>query len=178
MISGRLRSFLARPDHSAIRLRILTGCALILTLSILYSAFDRHIETLSRKRVSKEKTLTHLTPLRQRHREARQGAVAMESRIASLSSQESIGSIVESTGIRGKNFQTRIMPSTEKGVERGDVRIDSLTSNELVNLLHRLEYGSKPIAITRAAIKVRFDDPSRIDLTLSVTLHRPEKGDK
>lgn len=171
----RLRSLPWISDQTT-RLRILTGCALLLAVAILYSSFDRHVQALSRKRVSKERILTQLAPLRQHYREARQGALAMESRIASLPPEESIASIVESTGIRGRNLQTRIVPTTEKGVEQGEVRIDSLTSNELVNFLHRLEYGTRPTTINRAAIKVRFDDPSRVDLTLTLTLRRPERG--
>lgn len=161
-----------------VRLRILTGIAVLLLVAIAHSAVERRIDTLARKRAAKEKVLAQLVPLRQRYREASQGARALEARLASLSPEDSIGSIVEGTGIRGKNSQIRSLPSSDRGVERGEVKIDSLTANELVNLLHRLEYGPKPVSIGRAAIKVRFDDPSRLDLALTVTLMRPQQGGK
>lgn len=157
------------------RLTLLAAVASTLFLAILYSLVDQHLETLSRKRNAREKTLVELMPLRQRYQEARQGARAREAKIATLTGEETIGSIVERTGIRGKNSQVRMIPSTEKGVERGEIRVDALTPNELVNFLYRLEYGTKPLSITRGSMKVRFDDPSRIDLSLTVTLLRPQK---
>jgi general secretion pathway protein M len=45
-----------------------------------------------------------------------------------------------------------------------------VTANEAVNLLHRLEKGSKPVVINKALIKSRFDDPSKLDLTLTIAL--------
>lgn len=162
-------------DHRT-RLTLLVVVASTLLLAVLYSLMDRHLENLARRRIAREKTLLEIMPLRQRYREARQGLLAREAKIAGMKGDETIGSILEGTGIRGKNGQVRLIPSTEKGVERGEIRIDSITPNELVNLLYRLEYGPKPISLTRGSLKVRFDDPSRIDLSLTATLLRPEKA--
>jgi general secretion pathway protein M len=48
--------------------------------------------------------------------------------------------------------------------------MEGLTSNEAANLLFRLEKGAKPVLIKRASLKTRFDDPARLDLTLTVAL--------
>jgi general secretion pathway protein M len=56
------------------------------------------------------------------------------------------------------------------------VRIDGLTANEAINLIYRLEKGIRPLSVKKANLRVRFDDPSRFDLALTVALLKPAPG--
>ena len=60
--------------------------------------------------------------------------------------------------------------------EAADVRIEGLNANEAVNLLYRLEKGSRPVTVRKAALKVRFDDPARLDLSMTIALLKPAPG--
>jgi len=53
------------------------------------------------------------------------------------------------------------------------VKLDGLTLNEAVNLLYRLEKGSRPVLVKKANLKTRFDDPALLDLTLTIALLKP-----
>ena len=86
---------------------------------------------------------------------------------------------MEESGIKGKS--TRITPV--KGEERAgfmedaaEVKIEGLSANEAVNLLHRLEKGPRPVIVKKALLRTRFDDPARLDLTLTVALLRQAPG--
>jgi general secretion pathway protein M len=56
------------------------------------------------------------------------------------------------------------------------VRIEGLTANEAINLIYRLEKGSRPMVVKKANLRVRFDDPSRFDLSMIVALLKPAPG--
>ena len=103
----------------------------------------------------------------------------LNGRIASLRPDDSPAKIIEDTGIKGKSV--KIVPI--KGEERSgfiedaaDIRIEGLTLNEAVNLLYRLEKGSRPLVIKKYNLRVRFDDPSRCDLSLIQALLKPAPG--
>ena len=60
--------------------------------------------------------------------------------------------------------------------DAADIRIEGVTLNEAINLLYRLEKGSRPLVIKKSNVRVRFDDPSRSDLTLILALLKPAPG--
>lgn len=84
--------------------------------------------------------------------------------------------LVEEIGIRGKGIKVTPLKGEERsgGIEdAADVRIDGLTANEVINLVYRLEKGSRPVTLKKANLRVRFDDPSRFDLALVIALLKP-----
>jgi general secretion pathway protein M len=60
--------------------------------------------------------------------------------------------------------------------DAADVKIDGLTANEAINLIYRLEKGNRPLLLKKANLRVRFDDPSRLDLVLTIALLKPAPG--
>ena len=87
--------------------------------------------------------------------------------------------IVEEIGIKGKGVKMTPLKGEERnGVveDSADVRIEGLTANEMINLVYRLEKGSRPISLKKANLRVRFDDPSRFDLALTVALPKLAPG--
>ena len=163
------------------RSRLWTGYALITLLVCVlgWSALAAKTAELERKRNARETVLKELLPLSATYRAARNSADMMRGRLASVRPDDSPVKLIEEIGIRGKGI--KIVPA--KGEQRGtmvedaaDVRIDGLTLNEALNLVYRLEKGSRPVVLKKANLRVRFDDPTRCDLALTMALLKPAPG--
>ena len=163
------------------RTRLWIGYSLIVLLAaaVGWSALSAKVQALEKKRAARETVLKDLLPLKATYLSAWQSSDQLNGRIASLRPDDSPAKIIEDTGIKGKSV--KIVPL--KGEERSgftedaaDIRIEGLTLNEAVNLLYRLEKGSRPLVIKKYNLRVRFEDPSRCDLTLILALLRPAPG--
>lgn len=163
------------------RTRLRCGYALIVLLvaAVGWSALSARTAVLEKKRTAREKVLKELLPLKVSYLAARRSSDQLSGRLASVRPDDSPAKIIEDIGIKGKSV--KIVPL--KGEERSgfsedaaDVRIDGLTLNEAINLLYRLEKGSRPLVIKKYNLRTRFDDPSRCDLTLVLALLRPLPG--
>lgn len=163
------------------RTRLWCGYALILLLAaaVGWSALSSKVEALEKKRAARETVLKDLLPLKAAYLSARRSSDQLNGRIASLRPDDSPAKIIEDTGIKGKSV--KIVPL--KGEDRigfiedaADIRIEGLTLNEAVNLLYRLEKGNRPLVFKKYNLRVRFDDPSRCDLSLIMALLRPAPG--
>jgi general secretion pathway protein M len=163
------------------RTRLRCGYALIVLLMAAFgwSALNAKVKALEKKRIARETVLKELLPLKAAYLSARRSSDQLNGRIASLRPDDSPAKIIEDIGIKGKTV--KIVPL--KGEERSgftedaaDIRIEGLTLNETVNLLYRLEKGSRPLIIKKYNVRVRFDDPSRCDLTLILALLKPAPG--
>jgi len=163
------------------RSRLWCGYALIVLLSVAlgWSALAVRTAGLERKRAAREAVLRELLPLKVAYRSAKTASDRQADRMASLQPDDSLGRIIEETGIRGRGV--KIVPL--KGEERNgfiedtaDIRIEGLTANEMINLVYRLEKGSRPVSLKKVNLRVRFDDPSRFDLAMTTALIRPAPG--
>jgi general secretion pathway protein M len=161
---------------SRIRLYLGIAVSLLLLFVILLSAANDRITALSRKRESREADLVQMMTLKQRWLSARKFSQRFSNRLAATRADDSPAKLIEEIGIKGKS--SSITPG--KGEQNGqfiedtaEVKLDSLTANEAVNLVYRLENGTRPVIIKRALFKTRFDDPSKLDLTLTIALLKP-----
>jgi len=163
------------------RSRLWCGYLLIALLAVAlgWSALSAQTADLERKRTAREAVLKELLPLKVAYQSARSSSDMLTGRMAALRPDDSPAKIIDEIGIRGKGV--KILPL--KGEERpgiiedaADVRIDGLTANEAINLLYRLEKGNRPLAVKKANLRVRFDDPSRFDLAVTVALLKPAPG--
>lgn len=161
------------------RLRIGYVLIALLAAAVGWSALDVKVRALEKKRAARETVLKELMPLKIAYMSARRSSDQLSGRIAALRPDDSPAKIIEETGIKGKTV--KIVPL--KGEERSgfiedaaDVRVEGITINEAVNLLYRLEKGSRPLVIKKSNLRVRFDDPSRADLSLVLALLRPAPG--
>jgi general secretion pathway protein M len=165
----------------AVRLKAGYCLALLLLLAIVYSAIHDRIIKLERKRASREVDLTEMMLLKQRHREASAGAQKLSNKLSAVTVDDSVAKLLEEIGIKGKSSQIRPLKGDDRpGIveDAAEVKIDGLTVNEAVNLLHRLEKGAKPVAVKKANFKTRYDDPARLDVTLNVALLKPSPQEK
>uniref|UniRef100_A0A831UFI4 General secretion pathway protein GspM n=1 Tax=Geobacter metallireducens TaxID=28232 RepID=A0A831UFI4_GEOME len=165
--------------ESRTRLRWGYGIITVLALAVALSAVHDRIALLEKKRIRREADLVEMMELKHRFLEARTVSQRLANRLAATRPDDTPARIVEETGIKGKS--TRITPV--KGEERAgfleeaaEVKIEGLTANEAVNLLHRLEKGPRPVVVKKALLRTRFDDPARLDLTLTVALLRQAPG--
>ena len=158
------------------RLRWGVGIAVVLLLVLCYSAVNGRIALLARKRSARESDVAEMLVLKQRYLEANSGSQKLANRMASLRPDDSPAKVVEETGIKGKTSQSKALKSEDRGgyvEDAAEVKLDGLTANETVNLLYMLEKGAKPVVIRRALLKTRFDDPARLDVTLTLALLKP-----
>ena len=163
------------------RTRLWIGYALIVLLAaaVGWSALSARVDALEKKRTAREAVLKELLPLKAAYLSARQASDQLSGRIASLRPDDSPAKIIEDTGIKGKSVKIAPLKGEERSgftEDAADIRIEGLTLNEAVNLLYRLEKGSRPLVIKKYNLRTRFDDPSRCDLTLVLALLRPAAG--
>ncbi len=153
--------------------------AALLAVALGWSALAAATAGLERKRAAREAVLKELLPLKAAYGSAKIAFDQQAGRMATLRPDDSLARIIEEIGIKGKGVKIAPLKGEERnGVleDSADVRVDGLTANETVNLVYRLEKGSRPILVKKANLRVRFDDPSRFDLAMTIALLKPAPG--
>lgn len=169
---GLLREQYGNMDQRT-RLRWGIGIALVLLFLILFTTANERIAALEKKRKAREADLVEMMALKHRYLSAKMTSQQFAGRLASTRSDDSPAKIIEETGIKGKSSRiTPLKGETREGFteDAAEVKIEGLSANEAVNLLYRLEKGGRPILVKKANLKTRFDDPSRLDLTITIAL--------
>ncbi len=165
-----------RTMDKDVRLRLGIALAAILLLAIVLSAVNARIILLAKKRASRETDIAEMLVLKQRYLEAAASSQRLANRLSATKADDSPAKVFEEIGIKGKNSQIKPLKGEERPgfvEDAAELRVDALTANEAMNLLYRLEKGTKPVLVKKALLKARFDDPSRLDLTLTVALLKP-----
>lgn len=163
------------------RSRLRAGYLLIVLLAVAmaWSALAGKTAQLERKRAAREAVLKEMLPLKAAYRTAKQSADMLTGRMAGVRPDDSPAKIIEEIGIRGKGVKIAPLKGEERSgylEDAADIRIEGLTANEAINLIYRLEKGSRPLLVKKANLRVRFDDPSRFDVILMVALLKPAPG--
>ena len=155
------------------RLGIAAIVALFMLLVVLILKANSGITLLMKKRTVRESELAEMMVLKQRYLSASSGAQKLVRLIAASRPDDSPAKVIEEIGIKGKGSQIKQVKGEERSgfvEDAAEVKIDGISANEMVNILFRLEKGSRPIIVKKALVKARFDDPSRLDLTLTIAL--------
>jgi len=176
MINPNLLVEYCRDMDSRDRLRWGSGIAVLLVLALSYSAIDSRISLLARKRAARESDVAEMLVLKQRYREASAGSQKLANRMAALQPDDSPARIIEEIGIKGRSSQSKALKSEDRGdyiEDTAEVKMEGLTANETVNILYQLEKGKKPVVVKKALLKTRFDDPSKLDVTMTIALLKP-----
>jgi general secretion pathway protein M len=170
-----LRETFYRMD-SRTRLRCGIGLACLLLLALVLTGVNTRVALLKKKRAIREADIAEMLVLKQRYQEANAGALKLANRMAATRADDSPAKIIDEIAIKGKGSQIKqVKGETRAGYleDAAEARIEGLSANEAVNLIYRLEKGSKPVNIKKALIKTRFDDPAKLDLTLTIALLKP-----
>ncbi|NMC73760.1 MAG: general secretion pathway protein GspM [Geobacteraceae bacterium] len=149
------------------------GISLVLLFLILMTAANERISALEKKRKGREADLVEMMALKHRYLAAKAESQQFAGRLASAGGDDSPAKVIEEIGIKGKSSRITPLKSEERGgfmEDAAEVKIEGVTANEAVNLLYRLEKGDRPVLVKKANLKTRFDDPSRLDLVLTIAL--------
>ena len=155
------------------------GVIALLVIALLWSVLAGRASVLERKRAAREAVLKELMPLKVAYQAAKQSSDQLSGRMASVRGDDSPAKVIEEIGIKGKGLKIAPLKGEERAgfiEDAADVRIDGLTINEAINLVYRLETGSRPIVVKKGNIRMRFDDQSRCDLNLIIALLKPAPG--
>jgi general secretion pathway protein M len=155
------------------RLRLGIGTAALLFLVVLISATNDRIGRLNKKLTAREAEVAEMLVLKQRYLEANAVAQKLTNRLAATRPDDSPAKIIEEIGIKGKGSQIKPLKAEERGgylEDAAEVKLEGVSANEAVNLLFRLEKGTKPVVVKKAQLRTRFDNPALLDLTLTVAL--------
>lgn len=165
----------ARMDSST-RVRLGIAVACLLLVAIIYTGLNTRIALLDTRRTAREADVAEMLILKERYQEASSGAQQLANRMAASRPDDSPAKIIDEIGIKGKGSQFKPVKGETRGgyvEDAAEARIEGVTANEAVNLIYRLEKGAKPVVIKKAVIKTRFDDPAKLDLTLTLALLKP-----
>ena len=114
--------------------------------------------------------------LKSRYRDASAGSQRLANRLLATRPDDSPAKIIEEIGIKGRSSQIKPVKGEDiPGYQEdaADVKMEGLSGNEAVNLIYRLEKGARPVTVKKALIRQRFDDPSKLDLSLTIALIKP-----
>jgi general secretion pathway protein M len=155
------------------RIRMGIGIALLLSLAIILSMANDRIGRLKKQLAAREADVAEMLVLKQRYQQANAVARKLANRLEATRPDDSPARIIDEIGIKGKGSQIKPLKGEERGgylEDAAEVKMEGLTINEAVNLLFRLEKGTRPVLIKRALLKTRYDDPARLDVTLTIAL--------
>ncbi|BCG45843.1 General secretion pathway protein M [Citrifermentans bremense] len=158
------------------RQRLGIAVAVVLAVIVAVSAMNGKIKALERKRAAREADIAEMMQLKLRYQSASAGAERLANRLLATKPDDSPAKIVEEIGIKGRSSQIKPVKGEEiPGYveDAAEVRMEGLSANEAVNLIHRLEKGARPVTVKKALIKQRFDDPAKLDLALTIALIKP-----
>jgi general secretion pathway protein M len=161
---------------SRTRQRIGMFLAAFLLVVIALSAINSRISVLEKKRTARESDIAEMMRLKLRYQEANIGAQRLANRLLATKADDSPAKIIEEIGIKGRGSQIKPVKGEDiPGYQEdaADVKIEGLGANEAANLIYRLEKGARPVTVKKALIKQRFDDPSKLDLALTIALIKP-----
>jgi len=165
-----------------VRLFIGVGIALFLLLLVLFTSANQRISALEKRRTAREAELGEMVRLKQRYLVAKISSRRFSGRLAAADGYDSPARVVERIGIKGTSSRVTPLQGELRGEfveDAAEVRIEGLTANETVNLIYRLEKGEQPVLVKKTHLKTRFDDPSRLDVTLAIALLKPvQQGQK
>ncbi len=176
----RLREWYEATDRDT-RLRIGVGIALFLLFVVVLTTANQRISALEKKRRAREAQLVEMMELKQSYHAAKISFQRFTGRLAASAGDDSPGKIIESIGIKGKTGRVTPLKGEQRGgfvEDAAEVSMEGLTANEAVNLVYRLEKGEKPVLVKKAQFKTRFDDPSRLDVTLAIALLKPAQQER
>lgn len=162
------------------RRNLLVVVAVILLLAVVYGSVSQHVTSLDRKKRGREQVLTELMQLRQRYQVASAESARLANRMAAVTATDTPASILEQTGLVPKGgLEMKPLPFKGEGAIREDgavLTVSGIRLNETVNLLYQIEQGAKPLIIRKGLLRTRFNDPSRLDITLTATLLRSNEA--
>jgi general secretion pathway protein M len=121
----------------------------LLALASQYEGLKRAVDSVEGK-----KSLTKVAGIVQ----------AVDEVFGSLGLNEKVKS-VKSAGTKEKKYATE---------EEADVSVEKVSMNEMMNILYKIENAPMILSVKRTSIKSSFDDPSLLNITMTIGLITPK----
>lgn len=182
-LAGLRESVLTRLDGLAPRERLLLGGALsVSTVLILWlGIWEPLAERQASLRSNLERTrreATEIGELVRRHGELTRDVDALENRASR--SDTSLFARLEGVAVPvvGRDRITAMNPSRHNVDDRFeeeivDLRLEGVSMERVLRLLHAIELGDDPVHVARLALKRQYKDPTALDATLLVSRLAP-----
>jgi len=162
------------PREKTIVSAVLVFLVLLVVWFVLLSPYFKTMDRLERKLVGLERNLAEINRMRGQ-------ILQLRSQLASVGQQRQgtsplfsqVESLTEQTGVRDQLLSMRPQPATVQGGFRQqlvEIRLESLSLAQLVQLLHAVEYRSGGIQVKSMRIKPRFEDRSMLDVNMVLML--------
>lgn len=87
---------------------------------------------------------------------------------------QAVDNVSEPLGLKEKVKSVKPLSSTEKGEEKAEVSVQSVSMNEMVNLLYAVENAPMLLVVRKINIKTSFENPEQLNLSLTLSLIKPE----
>lgn len=163
-----------RTDRRTITLSVLA--ALVVACVIMWSLYSsarkahaalaaQRIELLALKQhfvglkagvdaVESKKTLTNVKGIAQ----------AVDEVFRSIGLSDKVKS-VKSSGVKEEEYGSE---------EEAEVQVDKVSMNEMANIFYKIENAPMILTIRRTTVKTSFDDPTLLNISMTVTLVKPK----
>lgn len=148
---------------------LLALCAILLSLSM----------SAKKDRVRLSADLKEMVLLRQEFLDLKARVDAVEAK-KGLSKVEGIVQAVDevfrSMGLAQKLKSVKSVGTSEKPwtiEEEAEVQVEKVNMNELTNILYKMENAQMILSIKKATLKTTFDNPSLLNMSMTVALVRP-----
>lgn len=163
------------------RVVILSGLiilALLFIWFVLLSPYFRTMSRLDRGLASLERQVATASTMRDQILQLRQQlATAGSQNRGSKPLFSQVESLTEQTGLKQQLLSMRPQPATVQGEFRQqlvEIRLEKIALEQLVKLLHAIEYRSGGVQVKSMRIKPRFEDRSDLDVNMVLmSLERP-----
>ena len=90
---------------------------------------------------------------------------------------QAIDEVFKSTGLNQKVKSVKPTATRDKKYaveEETDVEVEKVSMNEMLNILYKLENAPMVLLIKKARLKTSFEDPSLLNMTMTIGLVRPK----
>ena len=145
-------------------------CLLIIPAFVMERSAGKEVDMLQSKQ-------RELSVLSREYRLMKENVDSVEQR-STLTQMRGIANAVDmlssSLGMKGKIKSVKVAGTREiqgsMTEESGEVQMEKVTLNELVNLYHRVNEAPMILSVKRATIKKSFENPELLNITMTVSL--------
>ncbi len=157
------------------RERIVVGSGLAILVLLLFwfaliSPYMKTMDGLDRKIAAQKRNLLNVRQMQEQIDQLRQQLATVDNRKTGAKPLfAKVEALTEQTGVREQLLAMRPQPATTQGEFRQqlvEIRLEKLRLQQLVKLLHAVEYRSGGVQVKSMRIKPRFEDRSILDVNL------------
>jgi general secretion pathway protein M len=156
---------------------VIAGAALFVVVALFLGSTSL---SLKKERSSLKKEHKELLALRDEYlalKTSLDSAGAGKSHAKSAGIVQAVDELFRSMGLGQKVKSVKSTDAREKKYaveEEAEVQLEKVSMNEMANIFYRIGNGPFLLSIRKSAIKTNFENPTLIDITMTIDLIRPK----